>query len=86
MENKLLTTKEVAEYFQVSSDTVLVNFIKRGLRYIPVSTKDYRYEMQDVLDFKDMIKTTYEDNDYFDYKIKVNRFKNVKCNRKYELI
>lgn len=49
---KLLTTKEVAEYFQVSEDTVTRKFIKEGLKHLEVGQKNYRYNIIDVTDFE----------------------------------
>ncbi len=86
MEEKLLTTKEVAEYFQVSSDTVLVILIKKGLKYIPVGAKDYRYNKKDVLEFEEMIKETYDGKHHIDYQFNVNRFKNSKKSADWEFL
>ena len=56
MEKRLLTTREVAEYFGVDSSTVTQKFIKEGLEYFPVSVKDYRYNEKDVLKFEEQRK------------------------------
>ena len=53
---RLMTTEEVAEYFKVTSNCITQNFIKRGLKYIKVGTKCYRYNIKDVLEFEDKIK------------------------------
>lgn len=49
---KLLTTKEVAEYFQVSDDTVTRKFIKEGLKHLEIGPKDYRYNIVDIAEFE----------------------------------
>lgn len=56
MEKRLLTTREVAEYFGVDSSTVTQKFIPRGLKHFQVSSKDYRYNEKDVLEFEEQSK------------------------------
>lgn len=53
---KLLTTKQVAEIFQVTERTVTQKFIKEGLKYFPVGEKDFRFEIEDVEEFKEIKK------------------------------
>ncbi len=72
MDDKLLTTKDVAEYFGVTSETVTGKFIDNGLRYIPIGAKDYRYNKKDVIAFEEMLKTTRKTNNY---NPSFNRFK-----------
>lgn len=48
---KLLTTKQVAEKFNVDSRTVLYNFIPRGLKYFKVGNKAYRFTEKAIKDF-----------------------------------
>lgn len=48
---KILTTKEVANIFQVSEKTVTQKFNKQGLKYIKIGSKDYRYLEEDVEEF-----------------------------------
>lgn len=47
----LLTTKQVAEMFQVSERTITQKFIPEGLKYIPVGKKDYRFKESDIEEF-----------------------------------
>lgn len=47
----LLTTKQVAEIFNVDSRTVLYNFIPRGLKYFKVGDKAYRFTKKAIEDF-----------------------------------
>lgn len=54
--DKLLTTSEVAEYFQVTPNTVTAKFTKQGLKFFPISCKEYRYNMKDVLAFEERMK------------------------------
>lgn len=48
---KLLTTKQVAEKFNVDSRTVLYNFIPRGLEYFKVGSKAYRFTEKAIENF-----------------------------------
>lgn len=48
---QLLTTKQVAEIFNVDSRTVLYNFIPRGLKYFKVGDKAYRFTKKAIEDF-----------------------------------
>ena len=52
----LLTTKQVADYFGVSVQTVTQKFIKQGLKVIPIGTKDYRFDQKDVEEFAEHLK------------------------------
>ncbi len=56
MEEQLLTTKEVAEYFKVKETTVTQKFIRNGLKVIPIGQKDYRYSRKDVEEFAEYLK------------------------------
>lgn len=56
MQEKLLTTKQVAEKFQVCSRVITQKFIKEGLKFIKVGTKDYRFVEKDVDEFIEMKK------------------------------
>lgn len=82
---KLLTTQELAERWQCSCDTVC-NHISKGLRAIPISKKDYRYALNDVLDYEERLKETFNSYSDLTVKSKVNRFKYQKNYYKYELI
>lgn len=53
---KLLTTKEVAKIFGVTERTVTQKFIKEGLKYFPVGSKDYRFSIKDIEEFVDLKK------------------------------
>lgn len=53
---KLLTTKEVADYFGVTPITVTQKFIKMGLKVIPIGQKDYRFKQEDVEEFAEHLK------------------------------
>ena len=48
---QLLTTKQVAEMFNVDSRTVLYNFIPRGLKYFKIGSKAYRFTKKDIEEF-----------------------------------
>lgn len=56
MQEKLLTTKQVAEKFQVCSRVITQKFIKEGLKFIKVGTKDYRFVERDVDEFIEIKK------------------------------
>lgn len=48
MENKLLSTEELAKYLNISTKTLYM-LRKEGLPFIKVSDKTYRYNLEDVL-------------------------------------
>lgn len=81
MDEQLLTTKEVADYFQVTPLCVTQNFIKRGLKYIEISSKSYRYDKKDILEFKEKIKKQdvpyIKNDDFFNYKVNVIKTKKM---------
>lgn len=52
---KLLTTKEVSDYFGVKPRTIS-KFRKQGLKYIPIGSKDFRYKQEDVDEFAEHLK------------------------------
>lgn len=52
----LLTTKQVADYFGVSVQTITQKFIKQGLKVIPIGSKDYRFAPKDVEEFAEHLK------------------------------
>lgn len=56
MQEKLLTTKQVAEKFQVCSRVITQKFIKEGLKFIKVGAKDYRFLEKDVDEFIEIKK------------------------------
>ena len=62
MQEKLLTTKQVAEFFQVTERTITQKFIKEGLKYMPIGTKDYRFSEKDVSEFIEIKKQLAQEN------------------------
>lgn len=63
---KLLTTKQVSEIFGVDSRTVLYNFIPKGLKFLKVGSKDYRFDFKDVQDFIEKQKQIKEEYNFVD--------------------
>ena len=55
MEQKLLTTKQVMEYFNVKDSRTIKKFIKQGLKVIPIGTRDFRFDRKDVEEFADVL-------------------------------
>lgn len=53
---KLLTTAQAKEYFGVRDTRTIKKFINQGLKCFPVGTKDYRFDMKDILEFVEMQK------------------------------
>ena len=53
---KMLKTKEVAKLFNVESKTVTQKFIKEGLKYFPIGARDYRFDIKDIEEFKEIRK------------------------------
>ena len=56
MEQNLLTTKQAMEYFQVKDSRTIKKFIKQGLKYIPIGSKDYRFDKKDLEEFTEHLK------------------------------
>ncbi len=56
MEQNLLTTEQVKNYFQVKDTRTIKKFIKQGLKYIPIGTRDYRFDKKDVEEFAEHLK------------------------------
>lgn len=73
---KLLTTKEVAKFFGVKERTITQKFIKEGLKYFPVGSKDFRFSMKDIEEFVEIKKELAEDK-----AIQVNPVKKKAKNR-----
>lgn len=69
MKETLATTKEVAEYFVVKERTVTQKFIKEGLKYIPIGSKDYRYKWLDVYEFEEKRKLQAKDSMEYSRKV-----------------
>lgn len=82
MNEKLLTTKQVAEYFGVANETVTQKFIPRGLKYFEVGTKDYRYNKKDVFEFEETQKaktlSRQEMNNNMNFKLIMPKCKEMK--------
>lgn len=53
---KLLTTKEVMDFFNVKDSRTITKFIRQGLKVIPIGTKDYRFKQEDVEEFAEHLK------------------------------
>ena len=56
MNQNLLTTEDVKQYFQVKDTRTIAKFIRQGLKYIPIGKKDYRYKKEDVEEFAEHLK------------------------------
>ncbi len=53
---RLLTTKQVMEYFNVKNSRTISKFIRQGLKVIPIGQKDYRFKQEDVEEFAEYLK------------------------------
>lgn len=53
---KLLTTKEVMEFFNVKDSRTISKFIRQGLKVIPIGQKDYRFKQDDLEEFAEYLK------------------------------
>lgn len=51
-----LTTKQVMEYFNVKDSRTIAKFRRKGLKYIEIGAKDYRYDPKDVEEFTEYLK------------------------------
>lgn len=56
MQENLLTMEELKQYFQVKDTRTIKKFIKQGLKYIPIGTREKRFDPKDVLEFVEMQK------------------------------
>lgn len=56
MSETMLTTKQVANYFQVTERTITQKFIKEGLKYMKIGERDYRFDFEDVKKFVEIKK------------------------------
>lgn len=54
--SRLLTTKEVMEYFKVKDSRTISKFIKNGLKVVPIGQKDFRFKQEDVEEFTEYLK------------------------------
>lgn len=52
---QLLTTKDLTKRWNCSIDTVYKH-IKKGLKVIYLGTKDYRYDLKDVISYENHLK------------------------------
>ncbi len=73
MEQNLLTTEEVKEYFQIKDTRTIKKFIKQGLKYIPIGSRDYRFEKKDVEEFAEHLKQLAQQEMVQRYPIKAKR-------------
>lgn len=53
---KLLTTKQVKQYFNVKDSRTISKFIQQGLKVIPIGSRDYRFKQEDVEEFAEHLK------------------------------
>ena len=75
---KLLTTKQVADIFNVDARTVTNNFIRNGLEFIQIGAKDYRYELKDVEKFKEELKRNRQKVVFLDNRTELKKKQNKK--------
>lgn len=75
---KLLTTKQVADIFNVDARTVTNNFIRNGLEFIQIGVKDYRYELKDVEKFKEELKRNRQKVVFLDNRTELKKKQNKK--------
>lgn len=70
MGQNLLTTKQAMEYFQVRDSRTIKKFIKQGLKYIPIGSKDYRFDKKDIEEFAEHLKEVAQQDFVQTYTIK----------------
>lgn len=56
MQENLLTMEEAKQFFRVKDTRTIKKFIRQGLKYIPIGSKDYRFERKDLEEFKEHLK------------------------------
>lgn len=56
MEQNLRTMEEAKQYFRVKDTRTIKKFIKQGLPYIPIGSKDYRFKQTDLETFAEHLK------------------------------
>ena len=74
---KLLTTKQVAEIFEVDVRTVLYNFIPKGLKYIKIC-REYRFASSDIEEFIKKQTCKKEQNIFIDTRTEYQKRMNKK--------
>lgn len=74
MNDKLLTTQEVSDYFGVNKNVITQKFCKNGLKFIKLSKTDFRFNMKDVLEYEESLKVQIlpQQNTY-DFSTSINR-------------
>lgn len=80
---KLLTTKEVMEYFNVRDSRTISKFIKQGLKVIPIGTRDFRFKKEDIEEFAEHLKELAQQEIVQVYPVK-RKTKNKTINVDYE--
>lgn len=81
---KLLKTEDVAERWGCTSEHVL-SHIERGLQVIPLSSKDYRYSLQDVIEYENYLKSTNSSKAKLDNISKIRQLRVVNS-KKYQIV
>lgn len=74
----LLTTKQVADYFNVKPATVTQKFIKQGLKVIPIGQRDYRFDVKDVEEFSEHLKELAQEKFTKENPVKKYKYNNAK--------
>lgn len=75
---KLLTTKQVAQIFGVDNRTVLYNFIPKGLKFLKVGSRDYRFVHEDIERFIEEQKQQEEQYEFIDRRTNYQKRMNSK--------
>lgn len=75
MGENLITMEEVKQYFKVKDTRTIKKFIKQGLKYIPIGSKDYRFKKEDIEEFAEHLKELAQQDIIQIYPIK----KKTKC-------
>lgn len=59
---KLLTTKEAMQYFNVKDSRTISKFIRMGLKVIPIGQRDFRFKLEDLEEFAEHLKELAQQN------------------------
>lgn len=82
---RLLKTQDLCERWQCSTDTVL-GHIPKGLKVIPLGSKEYRYALNDVIEYEEHLKSTMDSYNKLNSINQLNKFKAQKVKSKFQIV
>lgn len=74
---QFLTMKQIKDRFQVKDNRTIQNFMRQGLKFIKIG-KEYRFDLKDVEEFEEQLKTQAQE--------KIMDIKPVKQKRRFKTV